>query len=152
MIHRFGLMDLFLVVCAVETLIASYFEVVRKNVLDAVPKAIMCFLVSRRKLDAQSVLVHHLYQPHLFERLLQEADDVGAKRQACTELAASLRKCLQIVNRIRDNSSNSKQISSEAQEDGSSELSSNDHSSARPADAELQAVAELSRRDYTQQP
>lgn len=109
----------------------------------------MCFLVNRCKLDAQSVLVHHLYQPHLFEGLLQEADDVGAKRQACTELAASLRKCLQIVNRIRDNSSYRKQGDSGGSSSEDPELVGH----GNPEDPEqLQAVAELSRRDYTQQP
>lgn len=40
-----------------ETLITSYFDIVRKNFLDMVPKTIMCFLVNQAKGEPCNVLI-----------------------------------------------------------------------------------------------
>ena len=46
-------------------------NIVRKNVQDSVPKAIMAFLVNHTKNDIQSELVRSLYKEELFEELLK---------------------------------------------------------------------------------
>ncbi len=55
----------------IKSLIWSYFNIVRKNVQDSVPKAIMAFLVNHTKNDIQSELVRSLYKEELFEELLK---------------------------------------------------------------------------------
>ena len=45
-----------------ERLIKSYFLIVRKNIQDSVPKAIMHFLVNYVQDNLQSELVSHLYK------------------------------------------------------------------------------------------
>lgn len=83
-------------------MILSYFNIVRKNIQDAVPKAIMFFLVNRSKDQIQSELVKTLYRDDLFEELLRENEDIAFKRKACIDLLAILRKAISIVNEIRD--------------------------------------------------
>lgn len=61
----------------------SYFRIVRKSVADQVPKAIMCFLVTRMKRELQAELVRELYQPQLMDALLKEADDIAEQRRSC---------------------------------------------------------------------
>ena len=46
----------------IERLIKSYFLIVRKNIQDTVPKAIMHFLVNFVQDNLQSELVSHLYK------------------------------------------------------------------------------------------
>ena len=45
-----------------ENLLSSYFDIVRKNIQDTVPKAIMYFLVNASKENIQNELVRSLYK------------------------------------------------------------------------------------------
>jgi len=86
----------------IKSLIQSYFGIVRSNVQDSIPKAIMFFLVNHIKKDIQSELVKSLYKEPMFEVLLKEAEDVSEKRGNCVELLEILQKALDIVNQVRD--------------------------------------------------
>ena len=55
--------------CA-ENLLTSYFDVVRKNILDTVPKAIMYFLVNSSKENMQNELMRVLYREEVRFALL----------------------------------------------------------------------------------
>jgi dynamin 1-like protein len=86
----------------IKTLISSYFNIVRKNICDYIPKAIMGFLVNHAKKELQSELVSQLYQPTLFDSLMREAEDISEKRASCEELLSILRRALEIINQARD--------------------------------------------------
>lgn len=86
----------------IKTLIASYFGIVKKNIIDAVPKSIMYFMVNTAKDVLQRECVSQLYKPELFERMLAEADDVKEKRVKCKENLKTLRKAVDILNQVRD--------------------------------------------------
>ena len=49
-------------ISVVERLIKKYFLIVRKNIQDQVPKAVMNFLVNHIKLNIHSFLVQTLYK------------------------------------------------------------------------------------------
>ena len=53
-----------------EALLKSYFNIVRKNILDTIPKALMHFLVNRTKDAIQNELVQALYREERFIELL----------------------------------------------------------------------------------
>jgi dynamin 1-like protein len=86
----------------IKILMQSYFGIVRKTVMDAVPKAIMCFLVKRIQREIQAMLVRDLYQPQLLDQLLREADDIAEKREAAAELLQILERAIAILNSARD--------------------------------------------------
>mmetsp|Transcript_11453 Transcript_11453/g.18765 ORF Transcript_11453/g.18765 Transcript_11453/m.18765 type:complete len:699 (-) Transcript_11453:70-2166(-) len=86
----------------IKTLISSYFNIVRQNVTDNVPKSIMFFLVNYTKDRIQSQLVRALYKDEHFKKLLSESSSISEKRDQKTELLAVLRKSLDIVNEVRD--------------------------------------------------
>jgi Dynamin GTPase effector domain len=71
--------------CA-ERLIKSYFSIVRKNIQDSVPKAIMHFLVNHVKDNLQSELVSHLYKQEAIEKLLSESEQIAARRREALEM------------------------------------------------------------------
>ncbi|KAI4899701.1 hypothetical protein NFI96_001078 [Prochilodus magdalenae] len=75
----------------IERLIKSYFLIVRKNIQDSVPKAVMHFLVNHVKDSLQSELVGQLYKSALLDDLLTESEDMAQRRnEAADMLKASL--------------------------------------------------------------
>lgn len=56
----------------IKRLITSYFNVVKKNVNDSVPKSIVTFLVNHCKNSCEKILVSGLYVESEFETLLEE--------------------------------------------------------------------------------
>ena len=69
-----------------ERLIKSYFIIVRKNIQDSVPKAIMHFLVNFVKDNLQSELVSKLYKKEEIDILLDESEHIAARRKEAQEM------------------------------------------------------------------
>mmetsp|Transcript_9634 Transcript_9634/g.19568 ORF Transcript_9634/g.19568 Transcript_9634/m.19568 type:complete len:143 (+) Transcript_9634:1-429(+) len=86
----------------IKSLIESYFNVVRKNFLDLVPKTIMYFLVNHARDSMQNELVSELYIDNQIPALMKEADDIAERRRTCEEMKQLLGRALEIVNEVRD--------------------------------------------------
>jgi len=88
----------------IKTLIISYFDIVRKNLNDVVPKTVMAFLVNKSKNQCQRELVSQLYNEGKidFEHLLQEEPAQARKREVCKDMVVSLKESLHFLNEIRD--------------------------------------------------
>ncbi|KAL9960031.1 hypothetical protein ACROYT_G033424 [Oculina patagonica] len=86
----------------VRKLIKSYFMIVSKTIQDTVPKAIMCFLVNFVKERIQSELVEKLYKSEIFDRLLEEAEQMHIKRKEATEMLKALQRAGHIISEVRD--------------------------------------------------
>ncbi|KAG4197988.1 hypothetical protein ERO13_A05G060900v2 [Gossypium hirsutum] len=81
-------------------LVKSYFDIVRKNIQDLVPKAIMHFLVNHTKRNLHNTLIQILYREILFEELLQEQDEVVARRKHTKEVLHVLRQAVKTLNEV----------------------------------------------------
>lgn len=90
----------------IRELLISYFNIVKKNVKDTVPKSIMHFLVNQSKNQIQNELVSSLYKEELFDELLEESPQISSKRKSCKAMMDVLRKANDIINEIRDFRSN----------------------------------------------
>ncbi|XP_064485062.1 dynamin-1-like protein isoform X2 [Ornithodoros turicata] len=86
----------------IERLIRSYFLIVRKNIQDSVPKAIMHFLVNFVKDNLQSELVTHLYKQNCFDELLAESEHVAIRRREAADMVKALQKASLIIGEIRE--------------------------------------------------
>ena len=86
----------------IKSLIDSYFNIVRKNFIDMVPKTIMYFLVNHVRDAMQNELVAELYRDAEINTLMKEADDVAQRRKTCLEMSELLTRALEIVNEVRD--------------------------------------------------
>jgi len=86
----------------IQALLVAYFDIVRKNVKDLVPKSIMYFLVSQSKESIQNELVTSLYKEELFLALLEESPMVASRRNACKSMLEVLRRAHEILNEVRD--------------------------------------------------
>ncbi|AWP08167.1 Dynamin-1-like protein [Scophthalmus maximus] len=86
----------------IERLIKSYFLIVRKNIQDSVPKAVMHFLVNHVKDCLQSELVGQLYKAALLEDLLTESEDMAQRRNEAADMLKALQKASQVIAEIRE--------------------------------------------------
>uniref|UniRef100_A0A3Q3L9F8 Dynamin-1-like protein n=1 Tax=Mastacembelus armatus TaxID=205130 RepID=A0A3Q3L9F8_9TELE len=86
----------------IERLIKSYFLIVRKNIQDSVPKAVMHFLVNHVKDCLQSELVGQLYKTTLLDELLTESEDMAQRRNEAADMLKALQKASQVIAEIRE--------------------------------------------------
>jgi dynamin 1-like protein len=87
----------------IKILMQSYFDIVKKNVVDLVPKIVMHFLVNAFSRSIQNHLVAILYSDlSAGVELLREKDDLAEQRAQLREIRDMLQKALEIINEVRD--------------------------------------------------
>ena len=62
-------------------LLHSYFDIVKREMIDTGPKAILLTLVNHSKESLQRELLQELYKPDVLEDLLQESELVVSRRK-----------------------------------------------------------------------
>ncbi len=88
--------------CIIKNLISSYYQLVKKNISDLVPKTIMCFLVNESKRMAETEMINQLYKSSELDVLLQEDPYVARKRKTAKEGLVNLKKSLEVLSEIKD--------------------------------------------------
>lgn len=83
-----------------RVLIHSYFDIVRKNVQDLVPKIVMKFMVHHVQTGLQKQLTQVLYRENLLESIMREREDIAERRHQCQETIRTLRKALKVLDSI----------------------------------------------------
>ena len=63
-------------------LISSYFNIVKRTMIDMVPKAIMLNLVSHAKEELQRELLENLYRTNALDDLLKESEVISEHHQS----------------------------------------------------------------------
>ncbi|CAA0812394.1 Dynamin-related protein 3A [Striga hermonthica] len=87
-------------IAVTKLLLRSYYDIVRKNVEDSVPKAIMHFLVNHTKRELHNVFIKKLYRDNLFEEMLQEPDEVSMKRKRTRETLRVLQQAFRTLDEL----------------------------------------------------
>lgn len=80
-----------------ELLIHSYFNIVKREMIDMVPKAISLTLVSYSKENLQRELLQELYKPEVLDELLKESEFVVSRRKELQSMVAALNKAEEYV-------------------------------------------------------
>lgn len=83
-------------------LLQSYFAIVRKNLQDTVPKAIMHFLVNYMMENLGTRLVSDLYREEMLSELLEEDEGVIRQRARCKTALEAYRQAAEILTDLRD--------------------------------------------------
>jgi hypothetical protein len=81
----------------VELLIHSYFNIVKREMIDMVPKAISLTLVSHSKENLQRELLQELYKPEVLDDLLKESEFVVSRRKEVVSMVQALNKAEECV-------------------------------------------------------
>ncbi|KAI7905365.1 Dynamin central region-domain-containing protein [Cokeromyces recurvatus] len=84
----------------IKLLIQSYYNIVKRTMIDMVPKAIMLNLVSRSKEELQRELLAQLYQHDVLNDLLKESEFTKQRRKECKDMIEALQKANEIVGSI----------------------------------------------------
>ncbi|KAK9287432.1 hypothetical protein L1049_015853 [Liquidambar formosana] len=87
-------------IAVTKLLLRSYYDIVRRNIEDAVPKAIMHFLVNHTKRELHNVFIKKLYRENLFEEMLQEPDEVAMKRKRTRETLRVLQQAFRTLDEL----------------------------------------------------
>ncbi|KAM1330038.1 hypothetical protein ACFX13_043511 [Malus domestica] len=83
-----------------KLLLQSYYDIVRKNMQDLVPKAIMHFLVNSTKQSLQTAFIQKLYRENMFDELLKEHDELVSKRKHNEKLFEVFKQSLQTLEKV----------------------------------------------------
>jgi replication fork clamp-binding protein CrfC len=78
-------------------LIHSYFNIVKREMIDIVPKAITLTLVNHSKENLQRELLQELYKPDVLEDLFKESELVVARRKEVISIVQALNKAEECV-------------------------------------------------------
>ncbi|KAG0280802.1 vacuolar protein sorting-associated protein 1 [Linnemannia exigua] len=81
----------------IKLLISSYFNIVKRTVIDTVPKAIMLNLVNNAKEELQRELLQELYKADVLDELLKESEFTQNRRKECKKMIEALQKADEIV-------------------------------------------------------
>ncbi|XP_065870109.1 dynamin-related protein 3A [Euphorbia lathyris] len=87
-------------IAVTKSLLKSYYDIVRKNIEDSVPKAIMHFLVNHTKRDLHNVFIKKLYRENLFEDMLQEPEAVAMERKRTRETLRVLQQAFRTLDEL----------------------------------------------------
>ena len=83
-------------------LVTTYFNVVKKNVKDSVPKAIMLFLVNRTVDSVNATLVSKIFKDvSNLEDLIAEDSALVSQRKAAKHKLETLEKALAVLNEVQ---------------------------------------------------
>ncbi|KAF9821617.1 hypothetical protein IEO21_00463 [Rhodonia placenta] len=81
----------------IKLLIHSYFNIVKREMIDMVPKAISLTLVMHSKDNLQRELLQELYKPEVLDDLLKESEYVVSRRKECVQMVQALNKAEESV-------------------------------------------------------
>jgi dynamin 1-like protein len=88
-------------IAMVQNLTNAYFRIIKKNLADGVPKAIMYFLVNRVKANVQKHLLQELYSEYTFTRLLGESEEMQEVRRRAVESIGLLEEALTTMDEVK---------------------------------------------------
>ncbi|RIA96051.1 Dynamin central region-domain-containing protein [Glomus cerebriforme] len=84
----------------IKLLIQSYYNIVKKTLVDMVPKAIMLNLVYHAKEELQRELLQELYKAEVLDELLKESEYTQQRRKECKKMIEALQKADEIVSAV----------------------------------------------------
>ncbi|KAI7127193.1 vacuolar sorting protein 1 [Hortaea werneckii] len=85
----------------IKLLITSYYNIVRRTMIDMVPKAIMLNLVEHTKDEMQRELLEQMYRQTELDDLLKESDYTVRRRKECQQMVESLGRASEIVSQVQ---------------------------------------------------
>ncbi|KAI7779995.1 hypothetical protein LA080_000104 [Diaporthe eres] len=85
----------------IKLLISSYYNIVKRTMIDMVPKAIMLNLVAFTKDEMQRELLENMYRAAELDDLLKESDYTIRRRKECQQMVESLARASEIVSQVQ---------------------------------------------------
>ena len=83
------------------SLCARYFELVRTQIVDLIPKAVVMMLVEGSSKQLRDVLLKKVVGSELADDMMREDPRISQQRTKCKEILAALKKAQQILQEVR---------------------------------------------------
>ncbi|KAG8932943.1 vacuolar protein sorting-associated protein 1 [Tulasnella sp. 419] len=84
----------------IKLLITSYFNIIKRLIIDVVPKSISYSLVFHSRDNIQKELLKELYKPEILDDLLKESEHVVSRRKEVRSMLTALTKAEEIVSSV----------------------------------------------------
>lgn len=81
----------------IKSMVVSYFEIVKKIVIDQVPKAIMNELVKKSELSMQETLFKEIYDKGDLDSIASESEEIKAERNRVETTLKALKRAYDII-------------------------------------------------------
>ena len=81
----------------IKQMLFNYFEVVKKNICDYIPKIILTLLVTKTVQNCEKELIATLYKNENIEKYLKENEESVKMKKVLKSEIIQLRKCLQTL-------------------------------------------------------
>ncbi|OJJ32809.1 hypothetical protein ASPWEDRAFT_29952 [Aspergillus wentii DTO 134E9] len=85
----------------IKLLVTSYYNIVKRTLIDMVPKAVMYNLVQFTKDKMQRELLEMMYRSAELDDLLKESDYTVRRRKECQQMVESLSRASEIVSQVQ---------------------------------------------------
>ncbi|KAI9807103.1 MAG: vacuolar protein sorting-associated protein 1 [Sarcosagium campestre] len=85
----------------IKLLISSYYNIVKRTLVDMVPKAVMFTLVQFTKDEMQRELLENMYKAAELDDLLKESEYTVRRRKECQQMVESLSRASEIVSQVQ---------------------------------------------------
>lgn len=85
----------------IKLLIQSYYNIVKRTMIDMVPKAVMLNLVQFTKDEMQRELLENMYRTDTLDDLLKESDYTVRRRKECQQMVEALGKASEVVSQVQ---------------------------------------------------
>jgi dynamin GTPase/dynamin 1-like protein len=84
----------------IRNLTVAYFDLVKKTVADAVPKAVRCFLIDKFVSGLAAEITKSLYTDHTFDTLMKESDETVETRRRAEEMLRLLQQAQAVMAEV----------------------------------------------------
>lgn len=84
----------------IKQMLFNYFEVVKKNICDYIPKIIFTLLVGKTIEMCETEIIRSLYRPEEIDNLLKENSEASEHRNMLLSEIEDLKNCLKFLNSI----------------------------------------------------
>lgn len=82
----------------IKNMLYNYFEVVKKNMCDYIPKIILTLLVQKTLSECSTVLIEQLYRKEQIVKLMKENDEVVKKKIDLNKKIETIKDSLKNLN------------------------------------------------------
>ncbi|OHT15091.1 Dynamin central region family protein [Tritrichomonas foetus] len=82
-------------------LCARYFELVRLQIVDLIPKAVVMMLVEGSTKQLRDILLKKVYGSNIADEMMKEDPRITTNRNKCNKVLTALRKAQSILNEVR---------------------------------------------------
>jgi hypothetical protein len=90
----------------IRRLMRSYFDIIKKKIIDSIPKCITLFMVQKATGSMHDQLVGNLYKDEIVTQMLEESEETISRRNRCREVLKMMEQSMKAIDEVEVNALN----------------------------------------------